>query len=429
MRPLLFAWLALTTVYAIAPVRVQTDSIWTIPTALSLVRDGDTDLSEYGAAVATTPHGLETTAAGSVHSTFPVGPALVAAPFLWVANQFALLGQELPAPLSRPFTRWRTGIEPNPGVRLGFFDTTEVLIASALVAAGIIAFFIVCRAYAGPRVALVVTIVLAFGSPSLSTWTRALWSHGPAFASLAAAAAVLCAGRLRPATLFLVGALAVFAVVCRPTAMLPGGVLCAAAIAGAVERRRPLEAIAALLGAVAVAAPWLGWSQATWGRLLPPYYAVTRLEASFADGLAALAGQLLSPSRGLFIYIPFLLLTFAIPWVRSRMRRVHVIALVLGAAHLLVASRFPHWWGGHCYGPRLSSDAVPFLLFACLPVVTPLAEARAGRWLLGSLVALCLFANAPGAFRWSTWDWSGSPVDVDLEPARLWDWRDPQFMR
>jgi len=34
-----------------------------------------------------------------------------------------------------------------------------------------------------------------------------------------------------------------------------------------------------------------------------------------------------------------------------------------------------------------------------------------------------------GAHRRSAWDWNSQPVDVDVDPTRIWDWRDPQFLR
>ena len=84
---------------------------------------------------------------------------------------------------------------------------------------------------------------------------------------------------------------------------------------------------------------------------------------AFASGLP---GILFSPGRGLFFYSPILLL--AIPgvyfWFRqssSVSRIVYLIAALFAAAHILLYSQWPMWWGGHCFGPRLLTDITPCL--------------------------------------------------------------------
>lgn len=421
---LALATLVLGVFYSAAPVRVQTDSIWTIPTALSLVRDGDADLSEFGAATTQTPHGLDTFSTGT-YSSFPIGPSLLATPLLFVIDHTASALSSLPAPLRAPFVRWSNRSRPGPDFKLSFFDTTEVILASLFVALGVLAFFLFCEELAGTSAALIVTAVLALGSPALSTWTRALWSHGPAFACIAWAALLTLRGASVRSALA-VGVLTAFAVLCRPTAALPAFAIGVSLLW--LARRSLPRCLAATTGALVVLGLWSWWSYRTSGSALPSYYAPARLELTWREWANALLGQLASPSRGLFVYVPVLLVAAATPWMPTR-RPVHLAAAALAIAHLLFTSRFPHWWGGHCYGPRLSSDAVPLLLVATLPVITAWRASTFGRALLAVLVVACLAVNLPGAFRWQTWDWSGQPVDVDTAPERLWSWSDPQFLR
>lgn len=429
MKSPLLWFLVLAVAYSVAPVRIQTDTIWVIPTALSLARDGDTDLSEYGRATDETPHGLSRVPNGTVHSTFPVGGSVLAVPAMWLTDLVSRALAHLPSPLNRPFERWLRSSTASPDIKFGFFDTTEVLIASAIVALGVIAFFFTCRRLADPIPSVVVTVALALGSPALSTWTRALWSHGPAFSALAVAAALIAWRPAdRRASVALGIALAI-AVISRPTAALPALTFFIVSAVRHVRNRRFASIALELAGALVVILPWAVWAHRTWGELVPPYYSPQRLDADSGEALSALAGQLFSPSRGLLVFVPIVLLSMGLPLVRPRALSVHFIALALGLAHLLTVSRFPHWWGGHCFGPRLSGDAVPFLLFAALPVVSWLFERRAGQVLVIALAGWGLFTNVPGATRWSTWDWSGSPADVDTNPARLWDWSDPQFRR
>ena len=94
--------------------------------------------------------------------------------------------------------------------------------------------------------------------------------------------------------------------------------------------------------------------------------------------------------------------------------------------------------GGTVFGPRLMLDIVPFLVVLAAPTFLVLFEpARQGRsWprrfaVLGVAAVLTwgLFVNATGALLRDSRCWSVVPISVDAEPARIWDWSDPQFLR
>jgi hypothetical protein len=128
---------------------------------------------------------------------------------------------------------------------------------------------------------------------------------------------------------------------------------------------------------------------------------------------------------------------------RRRPGAVEVGCLAAAAGVWIAASAFVHWWGGHAYGPRLLADAVPFLVYAALPVVPalwprrrgpgeaagrrPLRAAAAGALL--AALAWSLFVHGRAARSWEPWTWNGEPIDVDRHPERLWDWQDPPFFR
>ncbi|HEX6203939.1 MAG TPA: hypothetical protein VF100_13125, partial [Thermoanaerobaculia bacterium] len=129
---------------------------------------------------------------------------------------------------------------------------------------------------------------------------------------------------------------------------------------------------------------------------------------------------------------------------RRRPGAVEAGCLATAAGVWLAASAIGHWWGGHAYGPRLMADAVPFLVYAALPVVPALwpgwvgAGAPAGRrrqlrriatGLLAAALAWSVFVHGRAARTWAPWAWNGEPVDVDRRPERVWDWDDPPFLR
>jgi hypothetical protein len=422
----LLGGMALVAVWASLPVRVQTDSVWTVPTAVSLARQLDTDLAEYGRATDELPHGLARMGP-EVHSTFPIGPAVIAAVAVALTDTGARVLAHLPAPLDVPFRRWLTESSKTETLDHGFFTTFEVIVASLCVAIGVVAFLLTCRAVSRGSAPWVAAAALAFGSAAVSTWTRSLWSHGPAFCFLALAAFAALGRRGVGRWAFAGTAAAAFAVVCRPTAA-PAAVVLAAVLVAQGVRRSKTDAGLALLGGGLVTSAWLGWSFDTWGSLLPGYYQANRLELTGAQ-VTALMGNLVSPSRGLLIYAPVVVLGLGAPLVRPRPPAVFLIAWALGLLHVGVVSLFPHWWGGHCYGARLPSDAVPFFLFAGLPVLERWLASRPLRVLVVALVAVSLAINLRGAIRSSTWQWNVEPRNVDDAPERVWDWSDPQFAR
>ena len=185
----------------------------------------------------------------------------------------------------------------------------------------------------------------------------------------------------------------------------------------------------------------------------------------------ALAGNLVSPARGLFIFCPLVVLSVAgvvVRWRAGELTAFWKALAVIPVLHWIVISAFKHWWGGDSYGPRFFTDLVPILVVLALPAVEVLArwvapsrpsadpagpppgrpttsarrrdQRRRGRpprlrW-RRALVALTVVAlvwsvgvNAQGAILRSAWCWNNEPTDVDVHPAKLWDWSDPQFAR
>src|SRR6185436_6715526 len=99
------------------------------------------------------------------------------------------------------------------------------------------------------------------------------------------------------------------------------------------------------------------------GSLRPPYYH-SRVGA---EPLMALAGNLVSPGRGLLVFVPSLVV---ITYLALRHRRVlpapdlvAASALAVGGTWLASSYAAP-WWGGQAYGPRMMADALPWMALA-----------------------------------------------------------------
>jgi hypothetical protein len=157
----------------------------------------------------------------------------------------------------------------------------------------------------------------------------------------------------------------------------------------------------ALVGAVWLAA-FIAFSHYHYGQLLPNYYQADRL--SFDNFWLALAGNLISPSRGLLIFVPIL---FFVAYLLLRYRselplpRLVLISLSVVVVHLVIVSGFVPWHGGHAYGPRYSTGIVPwFALLGILAVKSRLMwhEKHAVNdssalwrleWSFGAILLLC----------------------------------------
>jgi hypothetical protein len=185
------------------------------------------------------------------------------------------------------------------------------------------------------------------------------------------------------------------------------------------------------------------YSLYNFGQVLPNYYRAGRL--TFWDFREAMTGNLISPSRGLLLFVPvvlfiaYLLVRYAKDLTH---RRLMVVGLSVIVAHMLVIAGFSPWWGGHSYGPRYTTGLVPwFALLAISGVKAALARreneetkgTRWGRrleWSAGATLLLCsMIINGKGAMNPYTHRWNTTPVTVEEHPERVWDWKDPQFLR
>jgi hypothetical protein len=168
-----------------------------------------------------------------------------------------------------------------------------------------------------------------------------------------------------------------------------------------------------------------------YGQPLPDYYIPKRL--SGGDFRLALIGNLISPARGLLVFSSFITLVWIFPKqaIIQRGRGWLFVGIVWPIAHWVVVSRFPHWWGGHSYGPRLMIDCFPGLLLLLLtrwPSLSKVMTYQIRSAVLLLSMGFSVFANTwQGMFNLYTAHWSNAP-DIDEYPEYLFDWTYPIFM-
>jgi hypothetical protein len=424
-------WSTAFLVFRSAPVHQLHDSKYTMLLAENLLVHRDFDLARYD--LPSDDYHLRTVGAHRYYF-FPAGPAVLSVPFVAAMH-------------ARKVSAVRAD---------GSYDERGELALDARLAALLMAAFAVL-AYATARLllpagwSLGVAAVAAFGTQVLSTASRSVWSdtwgillvgagvflllHAASRASRASLGSRMSrVSRGAPASAVLLATTLGLAYVVRPTNAL--------AVAGVgvyllVTERRAFSLFAvtiALIAGLFVAHSWHLFHAP-----LPPYFAGDRLD--FRTPWVAIAGNLVSPSRGLLVYVPAVIavgLTLARHRRTLRLRGLLGVAAFVVVAHFVAIAGFWDWWGGHSYGPRLTTSLVPwFVLLAVLAVDA--ARDTAGSHgtrpgdatfaaVAGVLCAASVAMNAVGACSFEADRWNITADNINSDTARLWSWRRPQFL-
>ncbi|MCE9622342.1 MAG: hypothetical protein K8R99_08365 [Actinomycetia bacterium] len=417
-------------VYGASPVRQNYDSYLAFPTAQSILHDGNLSLNEFDTPMFDTHGWMSITDEGREVNTYPWVPSLALIPAV-VALDVA----------------HAVGIGPGSSsvANGGHMDVIQQLSASALMALVVVLVFVISFQRLAPAqsmkrrraIAGVVAFGFAFGTAAWSTASRAMWQHGPSLLFLAIA--VLCCQQLLSETMegarlkwtaVCLGAAVAGSFTCRPTN--------AVAVLGftafvAFRMRKHLKRY--LIGAFAIAAPWMMVNTANYGSPLPQYYRAGKVGWHDDYGLA-LATNLVSPARGLLLFSPIVVLgIFGV----ARRNRADVkdglldfdrLLIGLCLAYLLASSGPPvNWWAGHSFGPRFMSDTLIFFAAAATPTVALLMRQRRSAAAIAAtlLLAWSVLVNAQGGAMRSTLCWNGNP-DIDSHTSRLWDFGSSQML-
>jgi hypothetical protein len=406
-------FLAVAAVHALSPDVQIGDSRLSVPTAYAVLHHGTLaidDVPSTGPALAQTDYDV-VRHDGATLPRYPWPPMLLAIPGVALADLAGVdAGRLRPSGPNRTFP-----IE---------LPTAALLVAAATLVMALL----VTDLTRDARFATTVALVFAFATAAWSTASRALWQHSPALLCTSLALLACVRSRDDKRYLWLLGAALGLGFTMRPTVAVAVVVL---GVWSVVEHRR--EAWRVAVAGAAVAVPFVAVNLAAYGSVLAPYYAGGRslghhVRIGFAESLLV---QLVSPSRGLFVYTPFFLLAPIGLWLRRR-NSLDVAVGVTVVAHALVVARYGST-SGSSYGARFFTEAVPFLVYLCLPVferawLTRDLPRRASV-AVAALVAASVAVTLPGALTRSAFCWSATPRFVDTAPGRLWDWGDPQFAR
>jgi hypothetical protein len=394
------------------------------------MREGNADLDEYRDAVLSGPRYLYDTINGHVYSSYPIGTPLLVAPLVYVTDvgmrQFCSA-----FPNAGGFLKGLRHERVEQVDAASFHRQVEVLVASLIVALTTVLVYFVGRQFLNRLLSILLACLFAFCTPAWSTASRALWQHGPSMLMLTAALLILLKAREKPFLAQFASLPLAFSFVIRPTNALS---IVGLTLFVAIRHRKYL--VRYLAWSMLVVIPFVRYNLWLCHSVLPPYFSPHKVGAS-VHLLEGLAGNLISPSRGLFVFCPVLAFSVWGMVLSLKAREGRLLALTLVGvvlSHWLVVSSFPDWHGGHSFGPRYFADMLPYLIYFLIPAVKWLAEAHGAlrSWLILLFVLLglaSLLINLNGAVNKATYRWNSVPTDIDKRPRRLWDWTDLQFLR
>ncbi|HTJ59695.1 MAG TPA: hypothetical protein VL333_00735 [Candidatus Saccharimonadales bacterium] len=333
---------------------------------------------------------------GHVCSIFPPGVAILALPVL------------VPAVLA--------GVSPSNATALLLLGHLAAAIIEAIAA---LLLWSVFRRFVSARWSVGLVLLYLLATSVRTVASQALWQHAGVHLGIALGLWLVLDERPMSRTrAFLAGLALGFGTVARQTTAI--------ALAGIVSRRTFFRSVAGFgIGII----PLLVYNALAFANPFEQGYGSKPFDTPVPMGLY---GLLLSPSRGLFVYAPYLVFAVAalvLAWrrrgeVAARLRGFGLAAL----GTLVLYATYTEWWGGRVFGPRFLDDLAPVLFGALAWGI--------GRGLLDRALWRRLFWVAAG---WSlllfnaaalVYDqkWDTEPVNVNFHPEKLLDWSDPQWL-
>jgi hypothetical protein len=398
---------------------------------MSIIRQGNTDLDEYKEILEKNNYYAIEEIDEHYYTIFPIGVSIVAVPFVYAKER----GSDVLSSIGDILVKYHI-----IGSQYKAINPTKILktlrierfIASFIVALTSVFIYIICYRFFQSKYSLLISLIFAFCTSAWSTASRALWQHGPSMLMLTIGLYIILRAREKPPLIQYASIPLAFSYVIRPTNVVSIFLL---TVYVAIQYRRYL--LHYLLWAMIIAVPFLFFNFSIYHSLLSPYYSPQKI-GSNPDFFEALAGNLISPARGLFVFTPILL--FSIYGVVLRIKnnqadKLDYFLLVIIFLHwVVISSADPKWWAGHSFGPRLFSDMTPYFIYFLIPGVAGISKLNGLRKVFfvsafTCFIIISFFIHFRGGTKPVVYGWNAKPVNVDERPARVWDWRDIQFLR
>ena len=279
----------------------------------------------------------------------------------------------------------------------------------------------VLRRFATPRWSLAFVLLYFLATSVRTVASQALWQHSGVHLAMASALWLVLREEAVPLSRdFAAGLVLGLGAVVRQTMALA---------ALGLHGFRPTRLITMIVGAAIGIAPLLAYNDLAFGSPVEQGYGIKTFATPIQTGLY---GLLLSPSRGLFIYTPYVVFAFlallrAWRWPGEVAGRLRGLSLAWVGALVLYAT-YSEWWGGRVFGSRFLDDFAP-VLFAAMAWGTSVGmlRSRFARLVFALMAAWSFVLFQAAAFLYDK-GWDTLPVNVNDDPSKLFNWSDPQWL-
>jgi len=311
----------------------------------------------------------------------------------------------------------------------------EKLSASLIASVSVVFVYLSLKELVSRRTAAFVALIFAFGTNTWTISSQALWQHGLGELLLAASIFLVLLNEKQASNrlIILLGALSGLFVFNRPAdaiLLIP--------FIYYILRLNDMRILYYIFGAL-LSFPFLLYNIHYFGNLFGGYSTLLNNFCFSSEIFARLMGLLFSPSRGLFVYTPVMLLLILgfLNIFKLSDKKIKGFLLLLGVsclAQVFMYSAFNVWWGGGCYGPRFLTDMLPALTIYLGVFINNInfnvkVKKNMVTYLAIFLILIwSLCVQFVGAFYYPSGNWDGEP-NVDYHPDRLWDWKDTQITR
>jgi hypothetical protein len=328
--------------------------------------------------------------------------------------------------------RWfsRLHIDPATGdlAAIAIVDVMEKLSASLVAALSVGVLYLALRKVTSRRSSLLLALVYGVASSTWSISGQSLWRQGFTELSFALLLCALLRDSGSPGYAFWIGG-AVALLVSNAAHYIPFAILLGVFLLLRQPRRLWLFCLPLVIAGGLTLTYSLHYFHSIWGS-----YFLIRSKPLYEHSWDGFAGQLISPSRGLLIFMPwavFALWGMARAWGENKFGWERYLILGMAVVYSMHV-RMGSWWAGWCFGPRYLTDFLPLLVFFILPVWAAIRAGAVLRVAFGVAVAVALWVQIVGAcyyYPHGSGNWDSFPVSVDLDRKRLWDWRDTIISR
>ncbi|OGC59301.1 hypothetical protein A3A70_02540 [candidate division WWE3 bacterium RIFCSPLOWO2_01_FULL_42_11] len=243
--------------------------------------------------------------------------------------------------------------------------------ATLISALAIVVFYQLGLELTNKRNALILTLIFAFGTSLFSLASQTLWQHGTAILLLLLGTLCLVKTDLDKRYLFLSGLFFGLATWARPTVAVFGLIL-----TGYVLQKFRSKIYRYIFGGIIGILPQILYNRVVLGGVSEYSYKRSDIFGywwgRFPEGFL---GLWLSPSKGLLIYSPILILSLIgiykllKNYKEIKQNRLYLHMAVVVLTYTLIMGKWYQWYGGYSYSYRMALEIVPFLILLMIPLL------------------------------------------------------------